>query len=475
MWLALRFPNWALDCRGVTPEQLTLVVETTAQRQYVVAASRAARSHGVCRGMALADARMRLPTVTLCDRSRTGERAALARLAGWAWHYSSHIHWAIADGNIECARLILEIGASLRLFGGQQRLLTAIRDDLTGLGYGYRAGLGQTPQAALAFSRARRRASELAELPLACLELDATTRKTLEASGFRRTGELLALPPATLARRFGAAPLAYLERLRGRRPHGLPLFELPERYRTHHELVGAVESVQGLIFVLRRVFNELAIFLRGADSAIQTLRLSLVHDRQPTTDITLRLSAPSHDARHLERVACERLERITLSAPVLEIGLASDRLRPADHSQRAIWQQSEQDGNDAWAVVLDRLRARLGHQAVVWLDSPDDHRPEHASITRDSEPEPHRPPARRGDALPRPMWLLDPPEPVSDQALNDMRWLSGPERIESGWWGQGQRRDYYRTLDTRGRLLWLFRDLSADATPPGYFLHGLFG
>ncbi|MGB7756444.1 MAG: DNA polymerase Y family protein [Salinisphaera sp.] len=478
MWLALRFPNWGLDCRGVTDERPILVVETTNQRQQVVAASRTARSHGVRLGMGLVDARMRLPEMALLDRSRSAETAAIARLAGWAWRYSSQIHWSIVERDIECARLILEIGASLRLFGGRRALLAAIRDDLESLGYRYRAGLGDTPQAALAFSRVQRSspsATGLAGLPLACLDLDNGTRSTLRASGFRWAGELLALPPSTLARRFGKMPLAYLEQLRGRRPHELQLYELPERYRTQHELIGAVESTQGLIFVLRRVFTELSIFLRGADSAIQTLQLSLIHERQPTTRITLRLSAPSHDARHLERVACERLERITLGAPVLGIGLVSDRLRPADHQQGALWRQSEQSVNDAWPGVLDRLRARLGHQAVQWLDAPNDHRPERASVERDSAPSRWAAFGAGHDALPRPLWLLEPPEPIDAEAIEAMRWISGPERIESGWWDIGQRRDYYRAVDTRGRLIWLFRELDMGDTTGSYFLHGLFG
>lgn len=478
MWLALRFPNWALDGRGIAERRPALVVETKAQHQRVVAASRAARVCGVRLGMDLADARMRLSDVVLHDRSQAAEAAALARLAGWAWHYSSQIHWAIADDGIECARLIFEIGASLRLFRGRRRLLAAIRDDLKNLGYGYRAGLGATPQAALAVSRAprsQRRRAELAGLPLACLDLNAATRTTLAASGFRQTGELLALPPGTLARRFGKTLLSYLEQLRGRRPHGLQLYQLPERYRTQHELTGAVESTQGLIFVLHRVLNELAIFLRGADSSIQALRLSLIHERQPPTRIMLRLSAPSHDARHLERVACERLERLVLGAPVLEIELVSDQLRSAAHPQYAAWHQSEQCLNETWPSALDRLRARLGHQAVYWLDAPADHRPEHATSERDSAPDRALAGECDRDALPRPLWLLDPPEPVPTDAIRAMRWLGGPERIESGWWDHGQRRDYYRALDGRGRLLWLFRDLNAGDTGPDYFLHGLFG
>jgi protein ImuB len=54
-----------------------------------------------------------------------------------------------------------------------------------------------------------------------------------------------------------------------------------------------------------------------------------------------------------------------------------------------------------------------------------------------------------------------------------LRLVSEPERIESGWWDEGEiARDYYRALDIHGVRLWVFRERSA---PHGWFLHGIFG
>jgi protein ImuB len=52
--------------------------------------------------------------------------------------------------------------------------------------------------------------------------------------------------------------------------------------------------------------------------------------------------------------------------------------------------------------------------------------------------------------------------------------LSGPERIESGWWsGQGIARDYYIACAPTGARLWIYRE--RVATPQaGWFLHGVF-
>lgn len=469
MWLALCFPNWALDCRSRSDDAPRLVVEAIQRHRYVIGLNPPAYLHGARRGMRLADARMRLPAVEVHERSVDAEQAAMQRLAGWAWRYSDQVHCLSADDSgTHCARLVLEIGASLKLFGGRGPLLDHITSDLEAWEYFYRSGLGDTPQAALACSRGNRLASDPGSLPLSCLDLEPKTLAMLQASGFTQTGELLTLPSDALQRRFGASLLEYLQQLRGLRPHGLTLYRPPERYHTHHELLGAVENTQGLQFVLRRVFAELASFLRGADGVIQTLRIRLAHERIAATDITLRLSAPSKDASHLERVAAERLLRLNLPAPVLEIELASDRLRHAEHAQNLFWRQDEDNG--LWPAVLDRLRARLGHDAVGWLTAPADHRPDRATAVQDSQPSTS---ANWVNSPPRPLWLIEPPDPLPHETLS---WLAGPERIESGWWDEDQRRDYYRALDERGRLLWVFRDLGeARKGITRYYLHGLFG
>jgi protein ImuB len=51
--------------------------------------------------------------------------------------------------------------------------------------------------------------------------------------------------------------------------------------------------------------------------------------------------------------------------------------------------------------------------------------------------------------------------------------LSGPERIESGWWDGGDiQRDYYVVKDSAGALLWIYRECTGARR---WFLHGIFG
>jgi protein ImuB len=73
----------------------------------------------------------------------------------------------------------------------------------------------------------------------------------------------------------------------------------------------------------------------------------------------------------------------------------------------------------------------------------------------------------------RPLWLLDPPRPLKTQGETPwldgpLTLLSGPERIESGWWdGNDAARDYFVACDCEGAKFWLFREEQ-------WFLHGIF-
>jgi protein ImuB len=64
-------------------------------------------------------------------------------------------------------------------------------------------------------------------------------------------------------------------------------------------------------------------------------------------------------------------------------------------------------------------------------------------------------------------------QPLYHEALT---LVTGPERIECGWWDLGAgantvHRDYFVARNGRGQWLWVFRELAA---PHGWFLHGLF-
>jgi len=54
--------------------------------------------------------------------------------------------------------------------------------------------------------------------------------------------------------------------------------------------------------------------------------------------------------------------------------------------------------------------------------------------------------------------------------------LSGPERIEAGWWDAGlAERDYFIAETTEGALVWVYRARLPLSGEEGWFLHGRYG
>jgi protein ImuB len=175
------------------------------------------------------------------------------------------------------------------------------------------------------------------------------------------------------------------------------------------------------------------------------------------------MSAPARDAAQFLLLARERLQSLVLPAAVSAL-----RLQALEFTAASVL-QADFFGGDAQQLqqlqlLLDRLQARLGDGQVRSLTLAADHRPEHGWRFA-----PPQQPAARPDvqAAARPCTLLPQPRRIEAPALL----LSGPERIESGWWDGGDvTRDYYVARAADGARLWVFQDLAAG----GWYLQGLW-
>ena len=126
--------------------------------------------------------------------------------------------------------------------------------------------------------------------------------------------------------------------------------------------------------------------------------------------------------------------------------------------------------------LIERLRARLGAEAVYGLCLVPEHRPESAwrvaeptlpATTRNRGRRP-KPKCAPTSAEGKPLWLLAEPQLLDGGERpcfeGTLELEQGPERIESGWWdGRDVQRDYYVARNPAGVRLWVFR----DRRPPG--------
>jgi protein ImuB len=422
----------------------------------------------------------------------------LERLAVRAQRLTPRVSLDAPDG------LLLEVKGSLHLFGGVEGLSREMAAECSRLGMPGTLALAPTPLAALVLARGLARAERaemagllvadpaqligtLSPLPLGLLRWPQDTLDRLARVGVRSIGEALRLPRAGFARRFGTAQLLTLDRLTGRTSDLKDRFEVRARFRRRRELTYELESHAALGAVLAPLLEELGEFLEARQCGVLALECWLRHRTVPPTRCALRLAAPLADPTQLAALLGERLSTLVLPEPVRACELRSGPLVARVLSSEELWQPGEQGGGCGAQApeLIERLRARLGPEAVQDLRAIEDHRPEAASRVGEAVMtiRPLRPAGARVSApvashSRRPLWLLPQPRQLNERdglprRRGPLRLLGEAERIETGWWdGAEIARDYYTAVDNRGARLWVFREREP---PHRWFLHGVFG
>ena len=227
LWLALECPALPLMAMGLTssssPPLAVSIVR--GRRAQLLVVDNKAQQMGVTCGISVTAAMALCPTLQVRRHDPVLEAAALQGLAAWASRYTSRLSVQPPRG------LLLEIGGSVRLFGGLGPLLQAIGDDLSHLGHVAIRGVAPTPMAAWLLARAgyaapvkvaQHLAGALSSVPVQCLELPPRTLDDLHALGVHTLGECMRLPRDGLARRFGPGLLDVMDRALGVRADPRP-------------------------------------------------------------------------------------------------------------------------------------------------------------------------------------------------------------------------------------------------------------
>lgn len=485
LWLCISLPQLPLEAlRADEPDRAIVVTACEGSARWIVCCNAGAERVHLGAPMNYTVALAIHPHMLVLERKPAAELAALHRLAAWSYQFSSHVIAGAVAAERDQARnamLWLEIGASLKLFGGLRKFIEHLEQELGQLDYTYKLGIAPTLEGAALLARAGIRLAiahrdalhlRIRSLPIAALALPPDIIEQLHASGVRRLGWLLELPRDAVAKRFGPSVSNLLDRLMGLAPDPRPVFQLPEVYHARFEFELAVSSTEALLFPLRRMLQEFAGFLRARDTGVQHFTLALRHRQQSPTELPIGLATPDRNAERFFAVVRERLERTQLPAPALELSLAADCFAAPTALQPDLLDGALQQ-IETFSHTLERMAARLGESALYQLKSVAEHRPE-GSCAAASTGIGYAVPALERKAQeaafpPRPLWLLPDPRPLESSALPAM--VSGPERIESGWWDGGDvQRDYFIVRTGNGADLWVFQ----DRTDGSWHLHGFW-
>lgn len=517
-WFAVHLPWLSLEAyAALLPEAQRAQPLALLDQHRVQAVNAAAAAAGVQPGCKRATALALAPALQFGQADAARDAQALQAVAHAALAFTPAV---CLDG----ATVLLEVRSSLRCFGGADALLGRLRGALAPLGH--RAQLAAAPTALGAALLARWRddlvdgphATDLGalqrlldEAPVWLLGPGREHWEALQGMGLRHLSDLRALPRAGLARRFGESLLDDLDRARGTRPDPREWVVAPERFDLRLELAARADHADQVLHAAALLLARLVAWAQARCSRVCAFTLRMRHERRHRADDTtpaatalrIELAEPAADAAHLQALLRERLARVQLAAPTLELELHCHELvqRSAPNGELFPTRQSEHSG---LLRLVEGLRARLGDEGVRCLQPLPDHRPEQACRTGPglasaaaSLPGAHlavpgahlalpgqHPGVSPELPLPRPAWLLPTPQPLAErQALplldgQPLQLLAGPERIETGWWdGALAARDYFVAMAADGSLVWVYRARLpvADAAAPLWFLQGRFG
>jgi len=503
LWL-MRLATDRIARQRSAPDPRPLVV--TGRRgniERLTAVDAAAAALGLRPGLALAEARARYPDLAVVAEDAADDRRLLDGIADWCQRYTPLLAVDPPDG------LLLDIAGCAHLYGSEERLLADLLSRMGGFGFAARAAIASTIGAAFAAARfgdagivaPGKERTMLAPLPMAALRLPEDTVAALRRVGLKRIGDILDLPRAPLAARFGDAVLRQLARALGAEREPLTPLLPVAAYVAEQSFSEPLAREEDVLRVIARLAARLEPVLERRGEGARCIELALFRTDGAVRRIVVATSRPVRDPPDIRALYVERLASL---ADALDPGFGFDLVRlsvlaaePCPPEQIGLGERVDDADLDR---LIDRLSARLGARRVMRLIANDSHIPEvaaasvpaQAGIARENGWAAFRR-FRNGVALsPRPLRLLAKPEPIEAiatvpdgppvrfrwrRAFHEVVAADGPERIEGAWWSEesGPARDYFRVEDKAGLRFWVFRaGLYRLTAQPQWFLHGTF-
>ncbi len=453
------------------------------------------------------------PSLVVTEEDVAADARLLKDIADWCQRYTPLVGLDAPDG------VLLDIAGCAHLFGGEAALIEDLVRRVRAFGFDCRVGIAGTIGAAWAMARYEQggfiaqacERERLLPLPLSALRIEAETTAALGRVGFKHIGDIVDLPRAPLAARFGVNVLRQLDRALGLEGEPLtPLLPVAP-YFAEQPFPEPIAREEDTLAVIERLARRLSAMLERRGEGLRRVELALFRTDGKVHRIEAGTSRPVRDASEVRTLFVERLAAL---ADPIDPGFGFDLARLSvvtaeAYEPRQIAIEERHDDADLGHLV-DRVSARLGARRVTWLIAQDSHTPELAAVHAPAQSvrvdvahgwDTFRRFRTTAELPPRPLRLLARPEPIEAvasvpdgppirfrwrRALHEVTAAEGPERIEGAWWhddgGTAQEnaqenlaRDYFRVEDTSGHRFWIFRaGLYRDTARPAWFLHGLF-
>ncbi|RAK57527.1 DUF6504 family protein [Phenylobacterium deserti] len=507
-------PTWAIDNwrrrnpSATSPEASPAIqrpfalVEQVRGTRRLAAVSLQAAQLGLYPGQKATDAMAVVPQLALADAQPEADAEALVALVDWCVRFSPAVAVDGSDG------LFLDIAGVDHLWGDEAQMMADLRARLAANDLMFRCAVADTAGAAWALAHfgqdgviapAGEQAELLRPLPPAALRLDPDAAAQIERLGIRRLGQLMDLPRAPLAKRFGVGVVTRLDQALGQGHEALSFRRPPTPWITGLTFVEPISAPEDMVRVAQDATIKLAARLEREGQGARRFELTYHRVDGKNLGVGVGLAIAGRDAARIAKLFAPKLEALDPGFGVESATLAAYEVEPIGGRQTRLDAARTIAPEDGLAPLIDRLANRLGKERVFRAVPVESHVPELAvRPARPLNPAHGRTPGWDPET-PRPVRLFRRPEPLDgvialtpDDPPNQFRWrgrthrvrrAEGPERIAEEWWkadiediSVGHVRDYYRVEDQDGGRFWLFRSgLYKAGHPARWWLHGLFG
>lgn len=539
--LSLWFPRMAVERalrarRDVLPQPFA-VVGMRQQAQVLVSLNAEAEAAGLRLGQPLRDATAMCGHLATVAEHAPGDQVFLGALRRWAGKFSPWVAEEPPDA------LVVDLTGCAHLFGGEEGILEQVAMDCADLGLTVRAAIADTRGAAWALARysgaaarserngdaiqqearatrsravARRAGGAalprtaplgviappgtmrqaLAHLPLPALRLPPRAVEALGHLGLRRVEEIVGLPRAALARRFGAEVLQRIDQAFGHVSEPVSPVRGSLHFAVRISLPDPIGLVSDVAAGFDRLLPPLCAKIKDRGRGIRVLRVEAQRVDGSAVWADIALARATDEADRLRPLIAMKIDGF-------DAGFGFDRLRLEALETEVIHQIQHRGHLDAAAAAAARasgdarledlvakLGTRLGQESVLRLHPAESHIPEKTFSVLTaawSEPATGEWPEPRA---PRPLVIFRPelvqaPEERTPPAR--FRWRRrdfalrvavGPERLLPEWWWDDPNwrsgpRDYWRIEAESGDRLWLFYAHGGES-PGGWFCQGIF-
>lgn len=476
IWLGIHFPEIALSAIHAASDQAQIIVQQQGNQSRVYAVNEIAARCGILPGQNLNEAYVLCRNLRVSPRNEMAEQRLLKSYAQALFHFTPNIMLSGPDV------ILLEVRSSLKLFGGFKALHAELQQALSMLPH----KIACAPLAAVAqlmvlngieavLSDRRQLQSALGEITLSQTPLDRGVLRRLERCGLRYLRDVWRLPRVDLARRFGVKLLVYLDELSGQLEPPGHYVEPDVQFSCCCDLERETCSANILSQAAQVLLQKAQQFLQARALLSERIRFDFIYTSR-RGEPERRISLKAHTGQGGDQVSHflpqleQQLQQQTFAQAVIRLELKIEQFKACQLQTPDLFNPVPRRA-ESWSVLLDILRARLGWKTVYRLAIHADHRPERAWRRVVDGHKGRKREVSIRELPPRPVWFLT-------QALQASRQMfklkSDAERLESGWWLDGDlRREYYQAVTSSGQRCWLYRDL--NASPAQWYVHGLFG